>query len=462
MDVLADLIDLFDAGGVFTDKASLQHYGTDWTRIHQPDPFAIVFPRTTEQVQALVRLANKASLALVPSGGRTGLSGGAVAANKEIVVAFDKMNKLISFNALDRSITCEPGVITQQIQKLAKDNHLYYPVDFASSSSSQMGGNIATNAGGIKVVRYGLTRNWILGLKVVTGSGEILDLNKGLMKNATGYDLRHLFIGSEGTLGFITEATIRLTKPPKNLSVLVLGVNDVAGLMKVFEAFQHTLDVTAFECFSDRTLHYVHTDKGIPLPFETRAPYYALLEFDNDTEQRQEDAFKTFENCIDEGWVIDGVMSQSESQARGLWRLREDISETLSAYSPYKNDLSVKISVIPDFLEAVVELINKNYTEFEVLWYGHIGDGNIHLNILKPENMQPAEFLKKCKSLNPIIFSLTQQMNGSVSAEHGVGLLKRDDLAYTRSEEEISIMRQLKAVFDPNGIMNPGKIFSER
>jgi glycolate oxidase subunit GlcD len=461
MDVLTDLIDLFGDDGVFTDKDSLQHYGTDWTKVHQPDPLAIVFPRTTEQVQALVKLANKASIALVPSGGRTGLSGGAVAANKEIVVAFDRMNKLIAFNATDRSITCEPGVITQQIQQLAEDNQLYYPVDFASSSSSQMGGNIATNAGGIKVVRYGLTRNWVLGLKVVTGSGEILDLNKGLVKNATGYDLRHLFIGSEGTLGFITEATIRLTKPPKNLSVLVLGINDVAGLMKVFEEFQNTLDITAFECFSDRTLHYVHTDKGIPLPFETRAPYYALLEFDNDTEQRQEDAFNTFENCINEGWVVDGVMSQSETQARSLWRLREDISETLSAYTPYKNDLSVKISVIPDFLEAVVELINKNYTEFEVLWYGHIGDGNIHLNILKPENMPPVEFFKKCKSLNPMIFKLTQQMNGSVSAEHGVGLLKRDDLTYTRSKEEISIMRQLKAVFDPNGIMNPGKIFSE-
>jgi glycolate oxidase subunit GlcD len=461
MDVLTDLINLFGDDGVFTDKDSLQHYGTDWTKVHQPDPLAIVFPRTTEQVQALVKLANKASIALVPSGGRTGLSGGAVAANKEIVVAFDRMNKLIAFNATDRSITCEPGVITQQIQQLAEDNQLYYPVDFASSSSSQMGGNIATNAGGIKVVRYGLTRNWVLGLKVVTGSGEILDLNKGLVKNATGYDLRHLFIGSEGTLGFITEATIRLTKPPKNLSVLVLGINDVAGLMKVFEEFQNTLDITAFECFSDRTLHYVHTDKGIPLPFETRAPYYALLEFDNDTEQRQEDAFNTFENCINEGWVVDGVMSQSETQARSLWRLREDISETLSAYTPYKNDLSVKISVIPDFLEAVVELINKNYTEFEVLWYGHIGDGNIHLNILKPEDMLPAEFFKKCKSLNPMIFKLTQQMNGSVSAEHGVGLLKRDDLTYTRSKEEISIMRQLKAVFDPNGIMNPGKIFSE-
>lgn len=461
MDVLRNLIELFGAEGVLTDNDSLQHYGKDWTKTHQPDPLAIVFPRTTEQVQALVKLANKDALALVPSGGRTGLSGGAVAANKEVVVAFDRMNKIIEFNGLDRSITCEPGVITQQVQQLAKDNNLYYPVDFASSSSSQMGGNIATNAGGIKVVRYGLTRNWVLGLKVVTGSGEILDLNKGLVKNATGLDIRHLFIGSEGTLGFITEATIRLTKPPKNLTVMVLGINDVAGLMKVFESFQNTLDISAFECFSDRTLHYVHTDKGIPLPFETRAPYYALLEFDNDSEQRQDEAFQTFEHCINEGWVVDGVMSQSESQAKSLWRLREDISETLSAYTPYKNDLSVKISIIPEFLEAVVELITKNYTEFEVLWYGHIGDGNIHLNILKPEQMEPEEFFKKCKSLNPMIFELTQQMNGSISAEHGVGLLKRDDLAYSRSKEEITIMRQLKAVFDPNGIMNPGKMLTE-
>jgi glycolate oxidase subunit GlcD len=461
MDILKELVNVFGVDGVLTDHDSLQHFGSDWTKTHQPDPLAIVFPRNTEQVQALVKLANKGKFALVPSGGRTGLSGGAVAHNKEVVVAFDRMNKMIDFNGTDRSITCEPGVITQQIQQRAKDNNLYYPVDFASSSSSQIGGNIATNAGGIKVVRYGLTRNWVLGLKVVTGSGEILDLNKGLVKNATGYDLRHLFIGSEGTLGFITEATIRLTKPPKNLTVMVLGVSDVVALMKVFDQFQNALDITAFECFSDRTLHYVHTDKGIPLPFETRAPYYALLEFDNDSEQRENEAFKTFENCINEGWVVDGVMSQSESQAKNLWRLREDISETISAYTPYKNDLSVKTSVIPNFLEAVVELIAQNYTEFEVLWYGHIGDGNIHLNILKPQNMDKEEFFKKCKLLNPMIFKLTQQMHGSVSAEHGVGLLKRDDISYTRSQEEIILMKQLKAVFDPNGIMNPGKMFSD-
>ncbi len=460
MKLLDKLTEILGTENILTDNDSLQLYGRDWTKTHQPDPIAIVLPSTTEQVQALVKFANAQELALVPSGGRTGLSGGAVASNKEVVVAFDRMNKVIDFNATDRSVTCQAGVITQQLQQLAKDNHLYYPVNFASSGSSQIGGNIATNAGGIKVVRYGLTRNWVLGLKVVTGNGEILDLNKGLVKNATGYDLRHLFIGSEGTLGFITEATMRLTKPPKNLTVMVLGINNIDALMKVFEAFQNTLDLTAFECFSDRTLHYVHIDKGIPLPFDTRTPYYALLEFENDSEQREKDAFRTFEHCIQQGWVLDGVMSQSKSQAQNLWRLREDISETLSAYTPYKNDLSVKISVIPEYLEAVVQLISENYTEFEVLWYGHIGDGNVHLNILKPQNMELDDFFKQCKLLNPRIFELTQKMNGSVSAEHGVGLLKRDDISYSRSKEEIAIMKELKMVFDPNGIMNPGKMIS--
>ena len=220
----------------------------------------------------------------MPSGGRTGLSGGAVAANKEIVVAFDKMNQILEFNAIDRTVLCQAGVVTQQLQQLATDNGLFYPVDFASSGSSQIGGNISTNAGGIKVVGYGLTRNWVLGLTVVTGAGEVLKLNHGLVKNATGYDLRHLFIGAEGTLGFITEATMKLVRAPQNYSVMVLAVNDIPDLMKVFNSFQNALDLSAFEFFSDLTLHYVHTDKGYPKPTETEAPFYALLEFDNDNE----------------------------------------------------------------------------------------------------------------------------------------------------------------------------------
>ncbi len=456
--LISELISIFGSQYVLTDIDSLQHYGCDWTKAYPPDPLAIVLPETTEQVQQLVLLANKQSISLIPSGGRTGLSGGAVAMNKEIVVTFERMNKVIEFNALDRSVTCQSGLITGDLQTFALKNNLYYPVDFASSGSSQIGGNIATNAGGIKVVRYGLTRNWVLGLKVVTGAGDILELNHGLVKNATGYDLRHLFIGSEGTLGFITEATIKLAKPPKDLTVIVLAVSDTQGLMQVFEHFQSALNLTAFECFSDRTLHYVHTDKGIAKPFESDMPYYALLEFENDSDERERVALETFEYCVDQAWVSDGVISSSEAQARDLWRLREDISETLAAYTPYKNDLAVRISNIPDYLEQVVELIHQHYQEFEVLWYGHIGDGNIHLNILKPAAMETDEFFKKCKKLNPLIFAITQKMNGSVSAEHGVGLLKRDDITYSRSSTELSLMKSLKTVFDPNGIMNPGKM----
>ena len=458
MSALASLEILFGSDKVLTDEDSLQQYGKDWTKTHQPDPLAIVFPESTEQVQALVKLANQEGFSLVPSGGRTGLSGGAVATNKEVVVAFDRMNQILDFNALDRSVTCQAGVITKTLQDLATENNLLYPVDFASSGSSQVGGNISTNAGGIKVVGYGLTRNWVLGLKVVTGKGEILELNHGLVKNATGYDLRHLFIGSEGTLGFITEATMRLTRAPQNLSVLVLGVTDIPALMSTFEAFQNALDLTAFEFFSELTLNIMHKDKGYPKPIDGDAPFYALIEFENDSEDRETKALDAFEYCSEQGWVIDGVMSQSIEQARKLWRLREDISETISVYTPYKNDLSVRISNVPDFLEAVDGLVAERYAEFEVLWYGHIGDGNLHLNILKPTDMEAQKFFKKCAKVNHEVFEITHKMQGSISAEHGVGLLKRDYLKYTRSEEEIAYMRAMKEVFDPGGIMNPGKM----
>ncbi len=458
MDILDSLKKIFDDNCVLNDSESLQTFGKDWTKTHQPDPLAIVFPKSTEQIQALVKFANQESLSLVPSGGRTGLSGGAVAANKEIVVAFDKMNQVLEFNSVDRSVKCQSGVITKQLQDLATENKLFYPVDFASSGSSQIGGNISTNAGGIKVVGYGLTRNWVLGLTVVTGAGEILKLNHGLVKNATGYDLRHLFIGAEGTLGFITEATMKLARAPQNFSVMVLAVTDIPALMKVFEAFQNALDLSAFEFFSDLTLHYMHTDKGYAKPTEQEAPFYALLEFDNDNEQREAKALETFEYCMEQGWVVDGVMSQSIEQAKTLWKLREDVSETISAYTPYKNDLSVTISKVPDFLDAVDEIVTKNYSEFEVLWYGHIGDGNLHLNILKPADMDAGEFNQKCSVVNHQVFEVTQKLEGSISAEHGVGLLKRDYLEYSRSPEEIAYMNAVKAVFDPNGIMNPGKM----
>lgn len=457
--IIAGLSQLVDEGRLLTDADSLKHYGCDWTKKYEPAPLAIVLPKTVEQVQAIVRYANEHKLGLVPSGGRTGLSAAAVAANGEVVVAFDLMNKINDFNPIDRTVQCQAGVVTEQLQQFAEENNLYYPVDFASAGSSQLGGNISTNAGGIKVIRYGMTREWVKGLKVVTGKGDLLDLNVGLDKNATGYDFRHLFIGAEGTLGFIVEATMKLARSPKNLTVLVLGVPEFRAIMKVLETFQSQIDLTAFEFFSDKAVQVVTEHQEVPRPFEAATPYYALLEFEAPTEDVLEQAMNLFEKCVEEGWVLDGVISQSETQAANLWRLREGISETIAPFTPYKNDVSVVVSKVPDFLEEIDNIVSSQYPDFEIVWFGHIGDGNLHLNILKPQALSKEEFFQRCEQVNTQVFETVQKYNGSVSAEHGVGMTKKPYLQYTRSAAEIDYMRAVKLTFDPNNVMNPGKVF---
>ncbi len=457
-ELLGELKAIVGEDWVKTDPAQLENFGKDWTRVYQPAPVAIVFPASTEAVMELVKLANRFAVALVPSGGRTGLSGGAVAREGELVVAFDRMNKILEFDPIDRQVVCQPGVITEQLQQFAEDKGLFYPVDFASSGSSQLGGNVATNAGGIKVIRYGMTRNWVQGLKVVTGAGDLLDLNRGLTKNATGYDFRHLFIGSEGTLGFIVELILGLSNQACDPTVMVLGVEEMSATMKVLQSFQSKLNLTAYEFFSDKALKHVIAEKGLQKPFTTDCEFYALIEFENRSEQDMESAMELFETCMESGWIVDGTISQNLSQAQNLWRLREDISETIAKFTPYKNDISVKISKIPEFLAEVDSLVASAYPDFEIIWFGHIGDGNIHLNILKPENLSNAEFFEKCGEVSDWVFEVVNRYGGSVSAEHGVGLLKKPYLHYSRSAAEIAYMQSVKRIFDPNNIMNPGKL----
>ncbi len=449
---------LVDEGKVKTDRDSLVTFGKDWTKIYEPTPLAIVFPKSTAQVQAIVKFANENRIGLVPSGGRTGLSAGAVATNGEIVVAFDYMNQILELNENDRTVKCQAGVITQQLQDYAEDNGLYYPVDFASAGSSQLGGNLSTNAGGIKVIRYGMSRDWVAGLTVVTGKGDVIELNKDLAKNNTGYDLRHLFIGAEGTLGFITEATMKLTRKPSDLTVLVLGLPDISNTMDVLQAFQQKIDLTAYEFFSHQAMQHVLRHSDISAPFESEAPYYALLEFEAVSDQVMDDAMAIFENCVEKGWVVDGVISQSETQANNLWRLREGISESISVHTPYKNDISVVVSKVPAFLNEINEVVTNHYPDFEIIWFGHIGDGNLHLNILKPADLPKEAFFAKCQQVNKWVFDIVEKYRGSISAEHGVGLVKKDYLEYTRSAVEIEYLRGIKRVFDPNNIMNPGKV----
>ncbi len=455
---LAELQSLLGEKQVRTDADSLMEYGRDWTRLYQPAPSAVVFPGSVEQVQQLVVLANRHDMAIVPSGGRTGLSGAAVAKNGEWVVSMDRMNRILDFNAMDRSVTCQAGVITETIQQYAADKGLLYPVDFAASGSSHIGGNIATNAGGIQVIRYGLTRNWVSGLKVVTGRGELLELNNGLIKNASGYDLRHLFIGSEGTLGIIVEATLQLTSPPREPSVMVLGVTELEGVMAVFDTFRSRLSLIAFEFFTELALKHV-LEKGLQRPFDSETPDYVRVEFEQLTENDMDRALEAFEYCMEQGWVEDGVASQSEGQAESLWRLREDITESIAHYLPYKNDISVRVSRVPDFLQAIDSLFAEEYPDFEVIWFGHIGDGNLHISVLKPEAMDHGRFVERCQEVTHHLFETIRKHGGSISAEHGVGLTKKPYLSYTRSAEEIAVMQALKTIFDPGGIMNPGKVF---
>ena len=457
--VLAALSEIVGEDWVKTDPADLQTYGTDWTRQFPVAPSVIVMPKTVAEVQAVVELANEIPFKLVPSGGRTGLSGGAVATDGEVVLVLDRMNQILDFNAADRQVTCEAGVVTEQLQQFAESQGLFYPVDFASSGSSQLGGNVATNAGGIKVIRYGMTRSWVTGMKVVTGRGDLLDLNRGLTKNATGYDFRHLFIGSEGTLGIVVELTMALSAPPQDPAVLILGVEDMTQTMPVLEAFQNRLSLTAFEFFSEQALQHVIAEKNLARPFETASNFYALIEFEQRSEEDLEAAMALFEHCLEQGWIVDGTISQSLTQAESLWRLREDISETIAQFTPYKNDIAVRVSAVPRFLKDVDSLVREQYPEFEIIWFGHIGDGNVHLNILKPENLEAQLFFEQCGSVSNQVFSLVQQYGGSVSAEHGVGLLKKPYLNFSRDPQEIEYMRLIKQAFDPNGVLNPGKVF---
>ncbi len=411
-----------------------------------------------EEVQAILRWANEQRVAIVSSGGRTGLSGGAVAAHGELVLSLERMSRVLDFNPIDRSLTVQAGMTLQAVHEVARGHGLVYPVDFAARGSCTIGGNIATNAGGIRVIRYGNTREWVAGLKVVAGNGDLLELNRGLIKNSSGYDFRQLMIGSEGSLGIVVEATLKLTDPAPPSQVMLLALPDMDALMQVFALFRARLALQAFEFFTDVALRHVLAHGG-QRAIDGDHPYYVVTEFDAADQGAQDAALAAFEQALEQGWVSDGVIAQSDAQAAALWRLREGITESLAAREPYKNDVSVRISSVPGFLHEMQALLAGEYPQFEVVWFGHIGDGNLHINVLRPEGVAKDAFIAQCEHVTKLLAATLQRHGGSISAEHGIGLVKRDYLQGTRSAAEIVLMQGVRKVFDPNGILNPGKLF---
>jgi FAD/FMN-containing dehydrogenase len=445
-------------GAVTRDPGELTEYGRDWTRVVEPAPCAVAFPRSTEEVARVVRLCASSGVPVVPSGGRTGLAGGAVAAGGELVLSLAKMRAMHPVDAVGGTVRVQAGAITQAVHEHCAPLGLTWPVDFASKGSSTVGGNIATNAGGVKVIRWGLTRPWVLGLQVVLASGEVLDTSSALEKNNTGLDLRQLFIGTEGTLGVVTEATLKLVRLPRGLDVLLFAVDDLPGVVRLFrETRAAPFLLSAYEMFTAACLARVLAHGKLRDPLEAPASHYVLVELEDAAREPLE---AWVQSLFERSLVRDGTLAQSRSEARDLWALRESISESLSATGfPHKNDIALPIAALESFWAALEELFARRYPGWEVCLFGHIGDGNLHVNVMKPAELDKAAFLARVKEADRDLFDLVKAHAGSVSAEHGIGLLKKPWLAWTRSPVEIAAMKAVKKALDPGGVLNPGKIF---
>lgn len=444
---------------ISSDAHDLATYGRDWTRAYQPAPLAIARPRSTAEVAQIVARCRELGVAIVPSGGRTGLAGGAVAARGELVLSLERMRRIGEVDTLGMTIHVEAGAVNEAVQQVLAPHRLMWPIDLASKGSAHIGGNLATNAGGVRVIRYGHARNWVLGLVVVTPAGDILELGGAVEKDNTGLDLRQLYLGSEGTLGIITEATLKLERLPERLDVALFAVDSVDSGLRLFErARQAGLALAAYELFTESCMRRFRAHRGFGPPFASPAACYVLVEVESADGGAAFVEWATAEQGAP--GIVDGVIAQSTQHARQLWQLREGISEALGATGlPHKNDIALPIRALAAFCRELDGVFATDWPGWEICLFGHVGDGNIHINVMKPDAMDPAAFFAKASAADHAVFALVERHGGSISAEHGIGLVKKPYLHYSRSPAEISLMKTVKRALDPEGLMNPGKIF---
>ena len=452
--------------GVRTDPADLAVYGTD--RCRGPwavAPLVVALPDCVEQVQDIVRLCAEHRVAIVPSGGRTGLCGGAAATRGELVLSLDRMRRVLWVDATSGLLGCEAGATLESVQTAAAEAGLLYPIDYASKGTAQIGGSIATNAGGVKVLRYGSTRAWVSGLSVVVASGACLELGGALVKDNTGYDLRGLFIGSEGTLGVIVGATLRLTRPPAGAVVALCAVESDANILALFERAQRGLTLQAFEYLEHGCLEHVLVHRQrVGGPFPERSHAYVLIEAESSDAMAlpalHERVTELLAQAADAGEIEDAVIATTSQHQRELWALREEISESLHRHHPHKSDICLPIARVPEFLAEWRPLVADSLPGSQALSFGHIGDGNLHLNVV-PEVSAHSEGLSAAyEEYDRRTYELVAAKGGSISAEHGIGLLKRAYLHLRWGAAELAAMRGIKHALDPDDLFNPGKILS--
>ena len=450
---------------VLTSDADKAGYLTDWRRRFTGQALAVVKPGSTEEVAALVKLCAEHGTPIVPQGGNTGLCGGATPDKRgnAVVLSLARLQKVRALDTLNNTITLEAGCILQTVQEAARAANRLFPLSLAAQGSCTIGGNLSTNAGGTQVLRYGNSRDLCLGLEVVTAQGEIWDGLNGLRKNNTGYDLRDIFIGAEGTLGVITAACMKLYPLPKAQPTALCALNALPQALQLLDLAQTHCGptLTGFEMFNEMSLQLVEKHFAHRSPFGARHPYYVLLEIsDHENEAHATAMFESLmEQAFEAGLIDDAVIAQSISQSKNLWELRENISEAQAHEGKnIKHDISVPISRIAEFVEKTDALLQQHYPRVRMVNFGHLGDGNLHYNVSPAVGEGEAEFLARQPGIYQLVHDSVVAFKGSISAEHGIGQLKLEENARYKSAVEMRLMRAIKQALDPHNLMNPGKV----
>jgi len=457
MEMIERLAAIVGAGNLLSSPEEMKPYVTDWRRQYVGRALCVVRPGSTAQVQSVVQACAASGVAMVPQGGNTGLCGGSVptGARAEVVVSLSRMNRIRELDRPTDTITVDAGCVLAAVQDAAESAGRLFPLSLAAEGSCQIGGNLSTNAGGVNVLRYGMAREQVLGLEVVLPDGRVWDGLRALRKDNTGYDLKQLFIGAEGTLGIITAAVLRLRPRTGASATAWIALDAPQRAVELLGALRERLGerASAFELMYRTCLEAVMTHAPQTQdPFARPHPWYVLCEMTDsgDALALRERAEQALFACAGDGMVRDAVLAQSEAQAKALWRIRETIPE--AQFTNVKHDVSVAVSRIPAFIERTNRALAERFPDALPYVFGHVGDGNLHYNV------GPASLVARKAQVNEIVYESVTALQGSISAEHGLGQLKREAILHHKSAVEMDLMRALKRALDPDGLMNPGKV----
>lgn len=451
------------AAHVLTDAFDIAPYCTDWRGRYSGQSTCVVRPADTEEVAMVVKACNEAGIAVVPQGGNTGLCGGATPIKGEVVLSLTRMNRVRAIDTDNNTMTVEAGCTLAAVQSAAAASNRLFPLSLAAEGTATIGGNLSTNAGGVQVLRYGNARELCLGLEVVLPDGRIWNGLRSLRKDNTGYDMKHLFIGAEGTLGLITAAVLKLFSRPRAVATAWTTVPAPQAAVALLTRLREKIGgrVTAFELIGRPALDLVLQHiPGSRDPLAARSPWQVLIELSDTMESDLSTSLEeVLFDAVAAGEAGDAAIARNDAQAQALWALRENIAEAQKIEGlSIKHDISLPVSHIPEFIARCDAALAANFPGVRIVCFGHLGDGNLHYNQSKPAGQDNAAFIAQSTAVNRVVHDLVHELDGSISAEHGLGQLKREEILRYKSQIEMDMMRAIKRALDPHGLMNPGKI----